>query len=208
MNIKDIEVGLHVFVAGDLSNHVYEVVEVKSGWVTIYDTKTGKESKVRAKVLEERAIQPKSAPAPVADKESDDQAVPRETEADDADEPEEEILTPGQKMAKQLREARVRYVKAKSYRGSVSAHNGDELANLLAGCSPEEAMHLAAVVVAQTDENPCDPVAKYSHLNPGQQRMNSGNLIRARVKKGLITVDEVAKIYASMGAGEEAAAAE
>jgi hypothetical protein len=201
MNIKDIEVGLHVFVAGD--DRVWEVLAVDKGWVTV--ATEGEQRKVRAKQLTEKPIvarKEQAEPKPGVE------AVPRETEADDADEPEEEVLTPGQRMAKQLREARARYVKAKSYSGSTSAHNGDELANLLAGCSPEEAMHLAAAVVAQTDESPCDPVAKYSHLNPGQQRMNSGNLIRARVKKGLITVDQVAEMYASMGAGEEAAAAE
>ncbi len=41
-------------------------------------------------------------------------------------------------MTDQLREARKRYTASKSSKGSTSAHNGDDLATLLAGCSPED----------------------------------------------------------------------
>ncbi len=41
-------------------------------------------------------------------------------------------------MTEQLKEARKRYTVSKSAKGTTSAHNGDDLATLLAGCSPED----------------------------------------------------------------------
>ena len=122
-----------------------------------------------------------------------------EASAEDADEEQadETGLTVGQRMAKQLREARVRYVKSKSASGKASAHNNDGLAQLLAGRDHVAVATLATLVVAQTDEEPFDAFARYSHLNNGQIRMNSGNLIRARLKAGLVSLDAVAKMAAT-----------
>jgi len=97
------------------------------------------------------------------------------------------------RMAKALAEARGGYTKAKASSGKSSLHNGDELATLLAGCEPDEVAYLADLVC----EAPMGThQAKYGHLNQGQIRMNSGNKIRGRIKRGEIlpsTVIEVAK---------------
>ena len=100
-----------------------------------------------------------------------------------------------QSMTDQLKEARKRYTTSKSSKGTTSAHNGDDLATLLAGCSPEDvcatAEKLAKLKAGELSK-------KYGHLNPGQVRMCSGNRIRAMVKKETVTVDDVAKILAAL----------
>jgi hypothetical protein len=98
-------------------------------------------------------------------------------------------------MTDQLREARKRYTVSKSSKGSTSAHNGDDLATLLAGCSPED---VCATAEKLANLKAGELVKKYGHLNPGQVRMCSGNRIRAMVKKEAVTVDDVAKTLAAL----------
>ena len=98
-------------------------------------------------------------------------------------------------MTDQLREARKRYTVSKSSMGSTSAHNGDDLATLLAGCSPED---VCATAEKLADLKAGELVKQYGHLNPGQVRMCSGNRIRAMVKKETVTVDDVAKTLAAL----------
>ncbi len=98
-------------------------------------------------------------------------------------------------MTDQLREARKRYTVSKSSKGSTSAHNGDDLATLLAGCSPED---VCATAEKLAELKPGELTTKYGHLNPGQVRMCSGNRIRAMVKKESVTVDDVAKVLAAL----------
>ena len=98
-------------------------------------------------------------------------------------------------MTEQLTEARKRYTVSKSSKGSTSAHNGDDLATLLAGCSPED---VCATAEKLADLKVGELVKKYGHLNPGQMRMCSGNRIRAMVKKEAVTVDDVAKTLAAL----------
>ena len=98
-------------------------------------------------------------------------------------------------MMDQLREARKRYTVSKSANGTTSAHNGDDLATLLAGCSPEDVCSTAEKLAELT---PGELSTKYGHLNPGQVRMCSGNRIRAMVKKDAVTVDDVAKTLAAL----------
>ena len=98
-------------------------------------------------------------------------------------------------MTDQLKEARKRYTVSKSAKGSTSAHNGDDVATLLAGNSPE--------VVCSTAEKLSglkagELVKKYGHLNPGQVRMCAGNRIRAMVKKEAVSVDDVAAVLAAL----------
>lgn len=78
-----------------------------------------------------------------------------------------------------------KYQKAKTASGGVSLHNGDRVAAALAGLTLEEVQKLAAEVIS-TEKTPVtveDLVAKYAHLNPGQQRMNLGNRIRGALAK-------------------------
>ena len=98
-------------------------------------------------------------------------------------------------MTEQLKEARKRYTVSKSAKGTASAHNGDDLATLLAGCSPED---VCATAEKLGELNSGELSKKYGHLNPGQIRMCSGNRIRAMVKKEAVTVDDVAKILAAL----------
>lgn len=98
-------------------------------------------------------------------------------------------------MTEQLKEARKGYTASKSSKGSTSAHNGDDLAILLAGCSPEDVCTTAGKLA---DLKVGELAKKYGHLNPGQMRMCSGNRIRAMVKKKAVTVDDVAKALAAL----------
>jgi len=98
-------------------------------------------------------------------------------------------------MTDQLKEARTRYTVSKSSKGSTSAHNGDDLATLLAGCSPEDVCTTAEQLA---NLKAGELMKKYGHLNPGQVRMCSGNRIRALVKKEIVTVDDVAKTLAAL----------
>ena len=98
-------------------------------------------------------------------------------------------------MTEQLKEARKRYTVSKSAKGTTSAHNGDDLATLLAGCSPEDVCATAEML---GELKSGELSKKYGHLNPGQVRMCSGNRIRAMVKKESVTVDDVAKILAAL----------
>lgn len=98
-------------------------------------------------------------------------------------------------MTDQLKEARKRYTASKSANGSTSAHNGDDVAALLAGNTPES---VCAVAEQLAEMNVGELSKKYGHLNPGQVRMCAGNRIRAMVKKGTVTVDDVAKVLAAI----------
>ncbi|WP_216610610.1 hypothetical protein [Vibrio coralliilyticus] len=65
---------------------------------------------------------------------------------------------------------------------------GDELQLALKGSSPMEVAQLAAILLELPQ---MELVKKYAHLNSGQVRMNSGNRIRALVKKGQKSVEDV-----------------
>lgn len=68
--------------------------------------------------------------------------------------------------------------------GSVSC--GDEVAVALAGAKFEALVEFAKTVGIDT--------SKYDHLNPGQKRMNIGNKLRTLVRKGELSVAELAAI--------------
>ena len=98
-------------------------------------------------------------------------------------------------MTDQLKEARKRYTVSKSAKGTTSAHNGDDVATLLAGNTPEVVCSTAEKLAGLKSG---ELVTKYGHLNPGQMRMCAGNRIRAMVKKETVTVDDVAKTLAAL----------
>lgn len=72
------------------------------------------------------------------------------------------------------------YVEGRSASGAKTQHSGDDVAKILNGATVEEAANLAGLVL---DEKPADLLAKYAHLNVGQQRMNLGNRIRGAVNR-------------------------
>ena len=86
----------------------------------------------------------------------------------------------GCRMSEQLKAARVRYTKTRRPSGAASADNADAIAKALRDYEPLEVCEIADRVFNL-------PLGshgvKYSKLNPGQIRMNSGNRIRAYWKK-------------------------
>lgn len=70
-----------------------------------------------------------------------------------------------------------KYQRAKAASGAMSQHNGDVVAQTLAG------LPLASVLAIANTMTSSDLSSKYAHLNPGQQRMNLGNRIRGAVAK-------------------------
>lgn len=103
--------------------------------------------------------------------------------ANDGEEGEDEAFY---SMSAQLRKYRSRYKRSIAGSGAKSLNNGDLLAQYLEHRSEIEVMKLA-------DEfAPIDGMThaqKYAGLNRGQQRMNAGNKLRARIKKGEIEIE-------------------
>lgn len=64
--------------------------------------------------------------------------------------------------------------------GNKSLDNGDSVALLLRGADLETVYQIGARELGVTVT---ELKTKYAHLNPGQQRMNVGNRVRAAVKK-------------------------
>jgi hypothetical protein len=91
------------------------------------------------------------------------------------------VLTVQQKMSATLAKHRAGYVRTKTAAGGSSMDNGDAIATLLRGKTPEEVCKLAEKLIPN-----CEATTKYAHLNAGQQRMNAGNLIRNAAKRGEI----------------------
>lgn len=87
-------------------------------------------------------------------------------------------------MAATLKNARGRYVHTDGYAG-LSINNGDKIADALKMCEPQRVVRIAEAVLPGLNKG--DLQKRYAKLNPGQQRMNSGNRIRAAIKKGTIT---------------------
>lgn len=99
-----------------------------------------------------------------------------------------EVETEAHQMSSQLAKYRASYKTGLTASGAKSLHNGDDLASFLEMKTPEQVCSLA--------DWACDEVlgfheGKYAKLNPGQQRMNAGNKLRARLKKGEFTMDEI-----------------
>jgi hypothetical protein len=89
---------------------------------------------------------------------------------------------PGFKTTDALKEAAKRYTHDKEHKtagGNVSVNNGDAIAASLIG-KDLDAVYAAAAKTLKEDEK--DLRAKYKHLNPGMQRMNLGNRMRASAK--------------------------
>jgi hypothetical protein len=88
----------------------------------------------------------------------------------------------GAKSTHALREAAKGYVHDKEHKtagGHVSVNNGDEIAMKLIGKDLDSVYTMAAKALK---EDEADLRKKYEHLNPGMQRMNLGNRMRAAAK--------------------------
>ena len=91
-------------------------------------------------------------------------------------------------LSNTMKKYRKKYTKTTAYNGLPTVNNGDEVAEALAKLAPNEVVDLAEKVLDLAEGELWE---KYSHLNPGQQSMCSGNRIRAAVKKGTITAKDV-----------------
>jgi len=90
-----------------------------------------------------------------------------------------------------LRQARAHYVPGQNANGDKTLTCGDDLAAMLLSLTPEDVSRVAASLL-DLDED------LYDHLNPGQVRMNWGNRLRAALKKGKVTEDQVASAIAAL----------
>jgi len=94
----------------------------------------------------------------------------------------------GRGMSATLLRYRTGYQDTVSSTNRPSLHNGDEVAVFLAGATPEFVMAAADKLLGLGDGFCAE---RYSGLNPGQQRMNSGNRIRMAAKRGDITIAQI-----------------
>ena len=93
----------------------------------------------------------------------------------------QEMDKPARNMSSQLAKYRPGYKPTIAGSGAKSLSNGDDLAQFLEHKTPEQVCKLADEACGEPDGF---HAAKYERLNPGQRRMNAGNKIRARWKKG------------------------
>ena len=94
-------------------------------------------------------------------------------------------------MAQTLERYRQHYFDTAAYSGRLSKHNGDDVAQTLAGAAPRQIIRAAELLL---DLEQDELWVKYERLNPGQQRMNAGNRIRAGVKREDFDAEDVLKM--------------
>ena len=97
-------------------------------------------------------------------------------------------------MAATLRKYRGNYTDCVAYSGRLSLSNGDEVAQFLEGMSPDAVLaaaeRLCGMDAGELTERYVTGREKGA-LNPGQCRMNGGNLIRAAFKRGDISAKDL-----------------
>ena len=81
-----------------------------------------------------------------------------------------------------------KYVASRSASGKKSLHNGDGVAEVLAGLDVD-AVHAIGTKILKEDT-----AAKYQHLNEGMQRMNVGNRLRKFTSTGEEGEDRMGKV--------------
>lgn len=109
-------------------------------------------------------------------------------EDEDRDEDDLDEESAGCRMSEQLKAARVRYTKTRRPSGAASADNADVIARALRDYEPLEVCEIADKVFRLPLGS---HESKYSGLNPGQKRMNSGNRIRGIWRKLWTTDDKI-----------------
>jgi hypothetical protein len=89
-------------------------------------------------------------------------------------------------MSATLAKYREQYVLSIASAGRKSLSKGDDLAELLQMLTGKQVCQIAELALGIEGL-----WAKYERLNNGQQRMNAGNRIRAAIKRGDLTIEEV-----------------
>jgi len=108
-------------------------------------------------------------------------------EAEQAVEPTEVDGTPKRSKSEQLKLYKAKYETYQAPNGSLSMDNGDEIALILRGASPEAVMGAAEKLKGLA---PGTLATRYVDRNPGAKRMNAGNIIRGCVRREA-TVEQV-----------------
>lgn len=103
---------------------------------------------------------------------------------------EETEAAPKLSKSEQLRKYKAGYETYATATG-LSMDNGDDIALLLRGSSPETVMR-AAEKLKQLD--PGTLALRYADRNNGAKRMNAGNIIRGCERRGDNTVAEIVKV--------------
>jgi len=98
-------------------------------------------------------------------------------------------------MSSALNKARKYYDTYARPTGKKSMDNGDEIATLLRSAKDmQETCKIAADILSKATEDIWDAIEllqRYSHLNPGHQRMCVGNLVRGKIKKAGVNLAEI-----------------
>ena len=97
--------------------------------------------------------------------------------------------TPKRSKSEQLKQYKAGYETYQGPNGNLSMDNGDDVAQVLRGASPEAVMAAAEKLKGL---EPGTLATRYANRNPGAKRMNSGNIIRGLVKRGDKTPKQVA----------------
>ena len=94
----------------------------------------------------------------------------------------------GNRMAQTLNRYRASYVVSLTASGRKSKACGDQLSQLLEGLDHNQVARVADLAF---DQEAGFHREKYGHLNNGQIRMNSGNRVRAAIKRGDLEIHEI-----------------
>jgi hypothetical protein len=173
------------------SDRLWRVDAIEKGWIALTEDNDGDTRKVRAKqvlnVYRENDSGSLELSAPSIPSEAildvDAELVEELSETDDVED------RPHSTMASQIHKYASGYVKAKNASGTSTLITGDLLS--------EVSLYLdVPAYVATAMSLLGDSFNKYSHLNPGQQRMNYGNRIRASVKSGKL---QLAVVVSAIG---------
>jgi hypothetical protein len=190
MNIKDVVIGAELDCQLHPKNPIFqpiscEVLSMGSGWVTILDDK-GMSHKVRASQLSP------TVESMVANEESAEAENTTEADIEDLAEdsaPEESAeAKPRNPMSQHIIGHSKNYVTSLNVNGDKTRICGDELSVVLLKFSVDEIVQMAGTIKG------CSLVEKYAALNPGQRRMNAGNIIRSALKKGKVTISAIEKM--------------
>ena len=96
--------------------------------------------------------------------------------------------TPKRSKSEQLKQYKAGYETYQGPNGNLSMDNGDDVAQALRGASPEAVMAAAEKLKGLA---PGTLATRYADRNNGAKRMNSGNIIRALVRRGDKSTKEV-----------------
>jgi hypothetical protein len=95
--------------------------------------------------------------------------------------------TPKRSKSEQLRQYKANYETYQLADGNLSMDNGDDVALILRGASPEAVMGAAEKLKGL---EPGTLAKRYADRNPGAKRMNAGNIIRGCVRRDT-TIEQV-----------------